>query len=1278
MNKKYEELRAKAYSALRALSRECEEYREAQMLVGSAETEASLRRKTVRRSIDTEWVEKIEAALPSLDIIVRRPSVAIEDVEEVLPIELTRRVSEKSIKHLARHTNLIREVKGDEVTPSHLLNVFREETLLTYENRFINTLLHRLSAFITMRYRALAGGSGVEQCYQFEYKTEFEHKDEDEGVNRARVGLTIELTTPPTEDVVTDAEIELCARYRETFARIEKMHLAILAYLSSPFAQALGRSFVRPPVIRTNAILKNQHFRNCLLLWEYIEGCDKAGYSMSSDAFAEMPSNTYVSDLYSAVALEYAQFFHGIVGDGEERKLLSSKHLGDIYPDFSADLTEEELEDYRVYDSEYRKTVPVSRLMNNKKKLSEDERRIREAIIIALRADEILTAEQAAAEAEARRLEAERRAAEAERKKREAAALRDPIAIRYKRSFTARLIQASDTLKDYYNTVKNELLAYERVRAQMSFRMESFRHGRATVAGVNILGKTLYLYLDLPLEVYGKKHFVSPSGKENMPLLVKIRNDRSLAQALRLIGEMMKAKGIGRTDRTPEDYRLPYEDDDALIARGLIKVILPKGVVKDEYDTLVKAELHIVGGHGGIVEVAQVTEGEAAPTEESMTEAIAEEAIAAEAAPAVSTVTIRYKRSFTARLIQASDTLKDYYNTVKNELLAYERVRAQMSFRMESFRHGRATVAGVNILGKTLYLYLDLPLEVYGKKHFVSPSGKENMPLLVKIRNDRSLAQALRLIGEMMKAKGIGRTDRTPEDYRLPYEDDDALIARGLIKVILPKDAPEGGKAVKADIGALIGGHGGIAEVVQLAEGEATPTEETVPDAPTEDTATVIAAEDTPTEEAVPEALAEKAIEAVTSEAPVEDIAAETADAVAEDTPFADPVAVRYKRSYLSRLIQADDEVKEYYNAVKNELLAYERVKARTSFRLETFKQARVMLAHVNVLGKTLLVYLDLPLEVYVKKNYVSPSDKADTPLLVKVKSDRSLEQAIRLIGEMMKAKGIGRTDRAPEDYLLPYEETDALIARGLIKLILPKDAPEGGETVMADVGAFLASFEDAPATEDAAPDAPTEDTATATAAEDAPTEEAAKVATEAPVAKTPYEELPRIGVEQEITPEAVDLSTVEIGDVAFAHEITDAMIEGLESEYASVKIAETPYVGRTLIKVRLDRIPAPVRKRLRRREKNLVFYDSVAGVGLFVPYTRAAYLALPRKERKSIFLAAVAVQEYNRAVSRLALLHHIGDERFFDKLAYYEGYCRHLAGELPTAPEWGQWIKEM
>ena len=227
-NERYEAFRSRAYSALRALAKESAEFADVQLLIGSSEAEASLKRQTVRRAIDSEWVERIEAALPSLDMIIRHPGVIIADEEEILPIELTRRVSEKSVKHLARHTDMILKVEGDEVTPSRLLNVFREETLLTYENRFINTLLHRLSAFITMRYRALAGGSGVEQCYQLEYKTEFEHKNpDDEGVNRARIGLSIELTTPPPEDGGSEAEVELCARYRETFARIERMHLAV-------------------------------------------------------------------------------------------------------------------------------------------------------------------------------------------------------------------------------------------------------------------------------------------------------------------------------------------------------------------------------------------------------------------------------------------------------------------------------------------------------------------------------------------------------------------------------------------------------------------------------------------------------------------------------------------------------------------------------------------------------------------------------------------------------------------------------------------------------------------------------------------------------------------------------------------------------------------------------------------------------------------------------------------------------------------------------------------
>ena len=117
MNSKYEDLRNKAFSALNQLSKQNSDYAEMRMIVGASDSEASLKQRAVRKSIDTDWIARVEEALPALDIIIRTPTVAIEDQEEVVAVELTRVISEKSIKHLAQHTNLIREIKDDEITP---------------------------------------------------------------------------------------------------------------------------------------------------------------------------------------------------------------------------------------------------------------------------------------------------------------------------------------------------------------------------------------------------------------------------------------------------------------------------------------------------------------------------------------------------------------------------------------------------------------------------------------------------------------------------------------------------------------------------------------------------------------------------------------------------------------------------------------------------------------------------------------------------------------------------------------------------------------------------------------------------------------------------------------------------------------------------------------------------------------------------------------------------------------------------------------------------------
>lgn len=415
MNNNYEEFRAEVFSAMRGLAQKCPAFADAQMLIGASDVKATLKRSTIHRNIDVEWIDRIEETIPYLDLIVRNPTIMIEDVDEILPVELSRNITEKTIKHLAQHTNMIQAItEDDEVIPLQLLNVYHEETLLTYENKFINTLLVRLSAFVDKRYKQLRGGCGTERVYQLRYSTEFEHyaSEYENDRNQAKVQLAIDLASPSTD--LTEAEAEANERYLNAFTRLEKIHRALASYMSSPYVRALGRNFIRPPVIRTNAILKNKNMKVCLNLWEYLESYDKAGFSAVCDEYTEIPSDNYVSDLYSSIALQYTDFYYGVAEDSENNRILAKRRLSEVVPDFGSEFDIEELDDYRVYDSEYKKTVPVSRLANNRKKLSEDERRIRLAILVSLKADEILWAQELEREAEARRLAREKRLAEEE------------------------------------------------------------------------------------------------------------------------------------------------------------------------------------------------------------------------------------------------------------------------------------------------------------------------------------------------------------------------------------------------------------------------------------------------------------------------------------------------------------------------------------------------------------------------------------------------------------------------------------------------------------------------------------------------------------------------------------------------------------------------------------------------------------------------------------------------------------------------------------------------
>ncbi|MBR2927484.1 MAG: hypothetical protein IKC31_07900 [Clostridia bacterium] len=178
-------------------------------------------------------------------------------------------------------------------------------------------------------------------------------------------------------------------------------------------------------------------------------------------------------------------------------------------------------------------------------------------------------------------------------------------------------------------------------------------------------------------------------------------------------------------------------------------------------------------------------------------------------------------------------------------------------------------------------------------------------------------------------------------------------------------------------------------------------------------------------------------------------------------------VQFRYRKSFESRLIQSDDRIKGYYGAIKNKLLSYKGVKARTSWSFESCNKGRIQCAKLNIRGKTLLLYLNLDTDGYNvnKYHFKNVADKAkyeDVPMLLKVRSDRGLKYALELIGEMMNVLEIPEGEIRNDEYHIPYRTTEQLIEEGLIKLILPnedEDVEDDAEGLDSEVESILASI---------------------------------------------------------------------------------------------------------------------------------------------------------------------------------------------------------------------------
>lgn len=68
-----------------------------------------------KTSTNFEWLNIMEDTIRYLDNILRNPNRFIINEEDIVKIELARRVTVESIKHLSKNTNLIQDIDKKQV-----------------------------------------------------------------------------------------------------------------------------------------------------------------------------------------------------------------------------------------------------------------------------------------------------------------------------------------------------------------------------------------------------------------------------------------------------------------------------------------------------------------------------------------------------------------------------------------------------------------------------------------------------------------------------------------------------------------------------------------------------------------------------------------------------------------------------------------------------------------------------------------------------------------------------------------------------------------------------------------------------------------------------------------------------------------------------------------------------------------------------------------------------------------------------------------------------------
>lgn len=235
--------------------------------------EKTIYNKTVRETkiFDGNFLDVVIGAYPSLLKICRDPKKTLAYMQEVVAMEKAKKVDSESIRHLASHTQYIRDInEQNEVIPSKILSTYAEDNIGIYENRFIKSLINRVIVFLDTRLKLMDENLESISADEIRYKN---------NIKLSHRKIDLEMNIKISNEILDETQ-----KARELFDKTKNALDKYRALKGTGLYQAVVKlKDVVPPIIKTNIILHNPDFKIAYNLWLYIDRTTEVGYNVQSD-----------------------------------------------------------------------------------------------------------------------------------------------------------------------------------------------------------------------------------------------------------------------------------------------------------------------------------------------------------------------------------------------------------------------------------------------------------------------------------------------------------------------------------------------------------------------------------------------------------------------------------------------------------------------------------------------------------------------------------------------------------------------------------------------------------------------------------------------------------------------------------------------------------------------------------------------------------------------------------------------------------------------------------